>query len=471
MTLKISGDDYTDRLVEQGAKVSQSLSESFGQIAKQKTYALRDYDNFFNPFSPAGLFALINYRGLEVVETDARGLVVFRGTIQAVQQTDDSLCVITCTEPLGLFLDWPVEATDQTTYAGFTVNGAVAQGVAVIPVETGTGLIPDGAVVWFGQSKVPSYVATTTDSTGGNTTEITLDRPLEVALADGDALTVSVPDTTTGPAALKAAIQTAAPDVLLDGTFDILAASDAAAGAEIIINVREQDDIKLRDYVRQICEMCRLELFQKNDGYYTCRRGIEYAGASLTESLSGDEICGPVEITFDDSRLVVGYDLIYKRSANEAAILSADVDSELVRKHNGIKYWKPVPTAATFAALKYMYASEGSARFFGDAHLDFFCEPLITVNCTAKRAYNSDPNQALDLYVGKELSLSLRDFVDEPAIITALEYDNDSMAYSSLTFVINGRRYRAGALVSSSVLITDGGEAIVNESFSEIEVW
>ena len=104
MTLTISGDDYTDRLVEQGAKVSAVAVGVVRADCKTKTYALRDYDNFSTRFTLPG-FCPHKLSGLEVVETDARaGRFPWHHSGGAADRR--FFCVITCTEPLGLFLDW-----------------------------------------------------------------------------------------------------------------------------------------------------------------------------------------------------------------------------------------------------------------------------------------------------------------------------------------------------------------------------
>lgn len=466
MTLTIDGTDYSDRLINQGTRNSGQLSDVFGQIAKQKEYALRDYDSFFNPFAPEGLFNLINYRGLEVVETDDAGLVQFRGTIQHVKQADAGVCIISCTEPLVLFLEWPVEASDRDTYTGFRANGAAAKGDSTVTIDGGTTEIPAGSVVWFNDSKVPQYLATTATTSGGATTSITLDRPLEVAVADNESVTVAGPKTTTGPQALKDALTTANPDMLLDGTFDILAASDLAAGYTIIVNVFEQDQVSLRDYIQRICEMTDLQFFQKNDGYYTCIRSMQWDGENITETITGDEICGPVDIDFDDSQLIIGYDLIYKAGENVAAVLSADVDPEMVRKHNGIKYWKPVPSASTFKDLKYLYASEASATYFGNLRLNYYQEPVQVLTCTGKKSFNDDPDNGLDIYVGKQVIITVRGYTAQPARVIAFEYDQQQLQYTNITFQLNGLRKRLGtpAPAVSTYLTSESGDYLITES-------
>lgn len=94
MILTIDSLDVTDRLLDSGNKVSADINDVFGMLAKVKSYPLRDYDDYFNPFSNDGLFALQNYRGREVIEIDDSGVTVFRGTIQNVRETDTQECVV-----------------------------------------------------------------------------------------------------------------------------------------------------------------------------------------------------------------------------------------------------------------------------------------------------------------------------------------------------------------------------------------
>lgn len=437
MILTIDGIDVTDRLIDSGNKVSADINDVFGMLAKVKSYPLRDYDDFFNPFSNDGIFALQNYRGREVIEIDDSGVTVFRGTIQNVKETDTQECLVEAAEPLTIFLDWPVDALDKTTYTGYLVNGAHTNPDTTIAVDTGTLSIPVGSVVYFGGTKVPSYFVTAVTPTSGATTSITLDRPIESDIPDNASVIVAVPDTTTGPQALKDALTTSNPDILLDGTFDILAASDLAAGYTIIINVAEQDDVKLREHISTLMEMCDLVLTQKNDGYYTLRRGLEWDGETITDHLTADELCGPIEPDFDDSKLVIGYDLLYKTANNQAAVLTGDVDPAKVEKFRGIKYWRPIKTAASYSQLKYLYANVTSAEYFGNRRLAYYDTPRTVITCTAKPSYNDDATMPLDLYLGKQVKISVRTFTNEPAIVVGLEYDKARIGYSRVAFQLN----------------------------------
>jgi len=468
MTLTVNGNDLTDRLINGGTSVSADISDFFGMLAKTKTYNLRDYDDYLNPFAATGLFNRENYRGQVVKETDASGVVVFYGTIQTVEMTDAQECVITASEPLQIFLDFPVEATDQTTYAGYLVNGAVTTG-QTITIDTGTLSIPIGSQVSFGTSKAPSYLVTAKSPASGATTSITLDRPIESAIEDNANIVVYVPDTTTGPQAMKDALTTAVPGILLDGTFDILAASDLAAGYEIIINVREQDDIKLRDHIATLREMCDLYLFQKNNGYYTLRRGLEWNRQTITDVLTSDDLCPPHNPRFDDSQLVIGYDLIYKESEGNAALLSGDVDPALVTKFKGVKYWQPLKTGSTYAGIRYMYSSVSSAEYFGMRRLAYFGKPRKEINCTAKPCFTADPLKPINLYLGKQVRASIRTFESVPAIVVGYEYDENKLQYTKVRLQLNDESVMNDDAVnyllteSSDLITTESGEFLIVE--------
>ena len=437
VTLLIDGNDVTDRLINPDTVTTADITDVFGMLTKSKTYQLRDYDNYFNPFAPEGYFNLLNFRGRTVVQTDDSGVVTFRGTIQNVEETDTQECIVYAAEPLAIFLEWPVEASDTTTHSGFLVNGAAAKSDTTITIDGGATTIPDGSVVYFSGSKVPSYLVTAHSPSSGATTSITIDRPLENALADNVSVTIAVPKTTTGPKALKDALTTAIPDILLDGTFDILHSSDTIGGYNIIINVLEQDNVTLREYIAQLIEMCDMVLTQKNDGYYTLRRGLEWDRTNITDELSADELCPPIKPQFDDSKLVIGYDLIYKAAENTAALLQGDVDPALVEKHNGIKYWQPVKTAQSYSQLKYMYASVTSAEYFGTRRLNYYSEPRKVINCMAKKSYHADPLKPLNIYLGKQVRATVRTFQGVPAIVVGYEYDEEKMQYTRLALQLN----------------------------------
>ena len=459
MTLTIDGTDLTDRLIDAGTEVGADINDVFGTMAKTKQYALRDYDDYLNPYAPEGLFALVPYRGREVIEKDDAGIIRFHGTIQNVEETDAQECIVYAAEPLTIFLDWPVEASDRETHAGFLVNGDVASG-QTLAIDGGVTTIPNGAVVYFNDSKVPSYMVTAHSPSSGATTSITIDRPLAAQIDDNSAITVAVPALTTGPTALKNALLTSNPEILLDGTFDILGASDAAAGYQIIVNVMEQDNIALRDYLPVIREMTDLILTQKNDGYYTLRRGLEWNGQPINDNLTGDEII-TVDPKDDDSQLIIGHDLLYKSSDNVAALLQADVDPALVRKYRGIKFWQPAKTAQSFAQIKYMYASVSSAQYFGARRLAYYSKPRTVIHVTAKPAYNNDPNRALDIYLGKQFTVNVRRFVNVKAIVVGFLYSEERQQYTRLALQLNEQPI----LITNSVanyLITDDGDFIVS---------
>jgi len=230
----------------------------------------------------------------------------------------------------------------------------------------------------------------------------------------------------------------------------------------------EQDGVNLREYIAQIIEMCDLVLTQKNDGYYTLRRGLEWDRQTITDELSADELCPPIEPKFDDSKLVIGYDLLYKQAENTAAILSADVDPELVEKHNGIKYWQPVKPANAYADIRYMYASVTSAAYFGNRRLNYFQEPRRVINCTAKMAYHADPTRPLDIYLGKQVRASVRTFEDVPAIVVGYEYDENAMKYTRLALQLN--EAPTIPIPAASLRITTDGDLRIttDRSFREV---
>jgi hypothetical protein len=464
MILVMDGLDVTDRWINPGSVISADITDTFGILTKAQAYKLRDYDDYFNPNAPEGYFNLNPYRGRTVVQTTDSGVVVFRGTIQNVQETDTQECIVSAAEPLAIFLDWPVEASDTTTHSGFLTNGAVAKGFATITIDGGSTTIPDGSVVYFGGSKVPSYLVTAHSPSSGATTSITLERVLENALTDNFPLTIEVPKTTTGPRALKDALTTSVPGILIDGTFEILHAMDTALGATIIINVMEQDGVPLRDYIAQIMEMTDLVLTQKNDGYYTLRRGLEWDRSVITDEFSADELCSPIEPIDDDSKLCIGYDLLYKSGENQAAILQADVAPALVDKHNGIKFWQPVKTAQSYAQLKYVYSSVSSAEYFGNRRLNYYSEPRKVINCTAKMAYHADANRPLDIYLGKQVRASVRTFSNVPAIVVGYEYNDNEMRYTRLALQLNETPVIPQPS-ASLLLVGDGSFLVTGDGF------
>ena len=82
------------------------------------------------------------------------------------------------------------------TAAGYLVNGALTAGVTTIVVDTGTGAIPAGAKVTFGNDTTVYVVET--PLSGGS---FTLTEGLGAAVADDAAVNVSVGDETFTPVA------------------------------------------------------------------------------------------------------------------------------------------------------------------------------------------------------------------------------------------------------------------------------
>lgn len=437
MTLTIDGTDFTSRVIDSGSEHGGSISDAFGLIAKEKQYILRDYDNYLNPHYSTGYFARTNWRGKEVVETDNSGLVTFRGTIENLKVTDDSRLVIIASEPMTILLDFVVELTDKTTYAGYLVNGFTAKNSTTIQIDTGTVSIPVNSTIYFADTKNPSYSVISVSPSSGATKTITIDRQLELDVADNTAITVSAPITTTAPAALKSALLTSNPDILLDGSFDQISASDLSNGYTFIFNIKEQDDITLRDFISQVCDMSCLYLFQKTSGHYYIRRGLNYDNSGIGKTLSGAEITPNIEPDFDSSNLIIGYQNIYYSASNQVGLATEEVPSATIEKYKGTRYWNPIQVQNDFLSYKILYSSQTSAEYFGNFRLDYFYKPRQVLQCTAKKSYNIDATQLLNLALGDQCFVTVRGFNNIPMIVVDYLYSEESLNYKRLVLQRN----------------------------------
>jgi hypothetical protein len=189
---------------------------------------------------------------------------------------------------------------------------------------------------------------------------------------------------------------------------------------------------------------------------------LEWDRENITDELTADELCGPIEPDHDDSKLIIGYDLLYKSGDNTAAFLRADIDPELVRKYTGIKYWQPLKPAATFSEIRYMYASIGAAEYFGNRRLGYYGEVKTVINCTAKPSYSDAPENPLDLYLGKQVRATVRTFTDVPAIVVGYEYDDEALKYTKVRLQLNDKILFTPP--AAEYMLTEGGNNMITET-------
>jgi hypothetical protein len=97
--------------------------------------------------------------------------------------------------PLSIEVDVEYQGLSvQGTGFGYLANGAQSIGATSIPINTGTGTVPTGCVVTFGTD--PTTYTVTAGVTGPGT--ITISPALNVALTNGEAMTVADPGTPAG---------------------------------------------------------------------------------------------------------------------------------------------------------------------------------------------------------------------------------------------------------------------------------
>lgn len=148
--------------------------------------------------------------------------------------------------------------------------------------------------------------------------------------------------------------------------------------------------------------------------------------------------------------------------------MTGDVNTAKVEQYHGIKYWRPLKTAASYSQLKYLYANVTSAEYFGNRRLAYYDTPRTVITCTAKPAYNDDATNPLDLYLGKQVRVSVRSFTSEPALVIGLEYDKARIGYSRLVLQLND--VIMPATLPASYLLTEDGDYLLTEDGQYIEV-
>jgi hypothetical protein len=418
-----------------GSTVQATIGDLY-YLGQRKTFRINDSTGRYTPFDQSGILTYANWRGRKIVETDENDNTIFSGIIKNIRSINDGvkgLLLIDAEEPMAQVLEWDTLSLDNTTHTGFEVDTAHTLGVTMILLKTGTTQIPALSKITFDGSVSPSYIVINAE--GNPTTTITIDRPLEIELTDEMSVTVAVPKVTTGANAIKQALLSAGLDsTRIDASFDIISTEDAAY--QIWLNVDTPDQINLKNYIAKISEMCNLIVICQPDGLVKLRRSLMFDGEIGLDEITSSEILPAYEYSFDDSKILIGYDLIYLKSETEVGKAIYDVSSDLINSYGGVKYFQPISVANGVKDYKFLYYDAASAEYYGTQVVDYYSHARVQVQMKLKKAY-SGTIRPINASIGKQYRLTHNKYVNEPVIVTSFKYDKILNQYTELTLQLN----------------------------------
>ena len=450
-SLEILSQDATDRVFSTGTD-SASIADLIGQISKRRKFRLKDNDGALNPLSPSGFFAVNDWRNGEIDYKNQDGQVQFSGAMKSISSKQIKgqgyVLDVDSVEDVGTLLEWPVEENDKTTHSGFLMAAAGSAGDFTLTVDTGTTVIPTGALVSFDTALVPRYQVTSVS--GVPTTSITIDRGLEVDVADNTSILVSVPVERTAPDAIKLTLQTMGLSAQLDSTFDTLAAEDTAAGATVRLNIVVEENIQASAHLGKLMELMNGILTVNNNGQIGLIRGLEYRGEPVSNAriLSDKEIIPDVEsftTTSSGPGLLIGYDVLYAINNNEVGVATNNASAENIVKWAPSKRWQPIPQAGNITgAYNYLYSNVTSAVYHAGPILDYYSVPRFRVKCGCKGSFSGNILATIDHQIGSFYFLNMTiapgiALQFEPVRIVSYVRDVDRNLYPSIELELTNR--------------------------------
>lgn len=419
----------------QGSTVQATIGDLY-YLGQRKTFSINDSAGRYTPFDQSGVLTYANWRGRKIVETDDIGNTIFSGIIKNIRSVNDGVqgrLLIDAEEPMAQVLEWDTLSLDRDAHTGFLVNTEHAPGAQMILIDTGTTDIPELAKITFDGSVSPSYIVTS--AIGSPTTTITLDRGVEFTLTNNMTVQISVPKVTTGANAIKQALLSAGlSSDRIDYSFDEIHTQDAAY--QIWLNVDTTDQISLKNYIAKISEMCNLIVICQPDGLVKLRRGLAYDGELGLNEITASEILPAYEYSFDEQKILIGYDLIYLKSDSELGQATYDVSSDLITSYGGVKFFQPVAAANGVKDYKFLYYDASSAEYYGRQVVDYYSHARVTVTMKLKKNY-SGTTKAINASIGRQYRLTHNTYNNEPVIVTSFKYDKIQNQYTEITLQLN----------------------------------
>ena len=466
-----------------------SWSDIFGLIAKKRDYTIKDPVGRYSPFIAKGYFNRNPWRAMPIRETDENGRTVFDGQIYDVKAMDDGrrrAVVISCRDPLGVKLDWPVNMCDLTTFGGWKVDAYTAAGSSTVSLSAISGSpadIPVNAIVSFNDDYSPSYRVTAVD-TGTDT--ITLDRVLAEEITGDTPVNVAVPTLETAAGAIKRALESAGIGSRIDASFSILDLSDAANNRKLWFFIRPENKVKLRDFIARVMEMGDIYISVPANGVISARRGLKTDGERNLRRITGSEFIAPMTGPYyDTTRLIYAYDVVYTvpsvqlstgaALSGNARKISNQVSGDSLSEYAATDVWRPVPLESSdIREYTILYSSESCARYFAERRLAYFGVPRVRIKCAMKRAESGKPDKRFSLALFDDFSVSYPvttgiDSTDMNAVVVAYTYNFEQRKYSDVELELTGgAEVSTASTISTEALLTEAGEVLTTESGEEI---
>lgn len=448
--------DITDRVLALSREQAQ-WNDIDGLIAPVRSVQVFNSDGLFSPNGTNSVFSDGAYRNELLEVFDDNGAIKYKGLIQGVTESvadGRQIVTIRSRDVMGSFLQWSVQAC--TKIAGVVTNAASAAGVNTISLPLSPS-IATGSIVSPTDAGIPAYRVSSVAV--GASQVLTVDRGLESAIGNGDAIFVSVPDAnTTIPKALYDAFYTPLAyyglESFIGNSFLALHAKEQAAGNTFFQFVRKEEDVKLSAHVGKLLEIGSYQLTRSDSGVFELVENFAYDGEEILEEITDDEICGDFESVDDESRLCFGFSMLYK-DGNTVKMIQYDLENgydpaqvpqfepglnlALIEQYGGVKPFRPITYSSTsIAGYNYLFANAASAKYYGLKKLQYnaYRHPQYRLQ-TIKPFMSGNPSAPINLTYFKKMLLTLNvngneSHVREPVLILAYEEDPETGQYSNV---------------------------------------
>lgn len=434
---------------------SASFNDIFGFIAKQKVVKITDPRSIYNPFAANSLLQIQNWRNGEITEYDAANNIVFAGAINDAGYSMTSTTRVTRIvgrDNLGILKDAFVEElllksenSISTQYSTQGSHSSLYSGSIVLNNSGGPVDIEVGDIVSFNPNSVPRYQVVAIGA-GSPTPHIHLDRPLEFDVGAGTVLRVMAPVVSTGANFLKRALIAAGMGDRLDNTFDSLDLQDSLSSYLLRIFVRQENKVKLADYINKIMDMSDLFLTISATNQFSVMRGLQYDGTKIAPRVTDDEIMFDLDMTHNQSKVYWAFDCLYSNNG-QIAKATETVSQAMLDRWAATARWQPVSaTGSSPRDYQFLYANQASALFFGRRRLLYNGHPRPMFKCSLARHPRNYPSRPYRLTLGTRVLLS-HDFgggkrmVREPAAVTQFIFDRSNQVYTEVIFELTNRYY------------------------------
>lgn len=426
--------DITDRVLQIG-KTDAEYSPA-GYVPARRTFRIADNDFLLAPFGD-GVLGGNNWRNATIEVTDDDGDIIFQGVMQDADTEDDgpngTVTVIQAVSAFGSVATFPVE-TGNNVFA--TANGGALAGGTIVLLESGSAALDAVASISFSENNAPRYLVAS--YSGSPVTQVNLDRPLEVAIADGTLATIDLPRVDTPANLLYRALLTAMTfigraDLLDADSFASLHAAQSSAGLTLWELVRAEDRVSVGDYVTQICNATGLRLSESADGTVRLVDGPGWDGIDPLVDITEDWIVvAPMSLgtAGETNPLVYAYSHLYASGAGIGVASRALSDSDPnVLAYGPTKVSIPFPAnGGNLGAYKILYADADTAEYYGERLLSYYSVDRRRAELTIVTTDKTGATLGLRQFSVATLSATLsgRTFAKEPVRVISIADDEEA---------------------------------------------